>query len=160
MTKTSPFRSLGSNLAFSQRTNRSLLAVANMLVSTTHPDRRIAPSKVRFLPQFIGIRSTSSSPRFTHAWLRLIITFIPDSSRNTSRSTGTRRIVRALQRRPTADSPVAVDAFFHNVPVPPEGTLDARDMDPRTATAVAIVFSGELAGCRIPNLGECLLQVG
>lgn len=104
MTKTSPDRSLGSNLAFSQRTNRSLLAVANMLVSTTHPDRRIAPSKVRFLPQFIGIRSTSSSPRFTHAWLRLIITFIPDSSRNTSRSTGIRRIRRRNCARFTTTS--------------------------------------------------------
>lgn len=68
------------------------------------PVRRIAPSNVRFLPQFIGIRSMSSSPRFTHAWLRLIDTFIPDSSRNTSRSIGTRRIFLRYAARLTTTS--------------------------------------------------------
>ena len=78
---------------FNQATNRSLFAVSNWLVRTPYPVRRIAPSSVRFVPQSIGTRSINSSPRFTQAWLRLMEVFMPDSSRNTSRSKGTRRIL-------------------------------------------------------------------
>lgn len=54
-----------------------------------HPVSRIAPSRVRFFPQFIGVRSTNSWPLFTQAWLLVIDAFRPDSSMKTSRSGGT-----------------------------------------------------------------------
>lgn len=52
---------LGKKLA-SQATKRSLLVLANIVERTTQPLSRKAPRRVRFLPQFIGVRSTSSQP--------------------------------------------------------------------------------------------------
>ena len=101
---TSPGLSFGSSLLLTHSTNRSLFAVANIVLKTTQPERRMAPIKVRFLPQFMGVRSTYSSPFFTHAWERVIERLSPDSSRNTSFSTGTRRMSRVNASRFAATS--------------------------------------------------------
>lgn len=57
MTRTSPRRSFGSRCRRSCVTNRSALAVANIVCRTTQPVRRMASSRVRVRPQFIGTRS-------------------------------------------------------------------------------------------------------
>jgi len=55
MTMTSPRWSFGSKLVLSQSTKRSAFAVANIVFNTTHPERRMAPSRVRlFRPQKSG----------------------------------------------------------------------------------------------------------
>ena len=52
--------SRGSSLVTSQVTNRSLFVVANIVLSKIHPLNRIAPSNVRFVPQFIGVLSADT----------------------------------------------------------------------------------------------------
>ena len=73
--------------------------VANIVLRNTHPLRRMAPSIVKFGPQFIGVRSMYSVPFLTQAWLRVMARFSPASSMKTSRSTGIERTSRQKASR-------------------------------------------------------------
>jgi IstB-like ATP binding protein len=72
ITTTSPGARRGSYCVLNHATKRARFADLNIVERTTQPDRRIAPSRVRLVPQFIGTRSLNSRPRSTQAWLRPI----------------------------------------------------------------------------------------
>src|SRR6267143_2556182 len=97
------------------------------------PVSRIAPSSVRFLPQFMGVRSMYSHPFFTQAWLRVIETLSPDSSRKTSRLDDTRRIMRQKAFR--------LATTFHDISSPIQRALDARHVAPLLAAPLAVVLA-------------------
>jgi hypothetical protein len=88
MTKTSPARRRGDDCRVSHATKRSALFVANIVCGVTSRALANRPEQGQRLPQFIGMRSTYSVPRFTQVCVRYIATCRPDSSRNTRRSAG------------------------------------------------------------------------
>jgi hypothetical protein len=90
---------LGQQLCL-EPTNESVgVGGLNMLLRSTQPVSRTAPSRVRVVPQFIGVRSMYSVPFLTQTWPRAIDRWRPDSSRNTSFCRGIWRIFLRKVRR-------------------------------------------------------------
>ena len=89
------------------------------VASVSQPSIRMAPTIVRFSPQFIGRGSISSVPRGSHACDRPIARFAPDSSRKTRRRGSTVAAQSWKRARcswtPHDRAPPAAIVFFEHV---------------------------------------------